>query len=63
MPFLLGIPLYVLLIGLLTPSTPSPASTPRPTCPRRPSGPHRRAEGIIWSVIISVIFGFILLVA
>jgi len=35
--------------------------TPRLTCPRRPTTP--RCRGIIYSVIVSVIFGFILLVS
>ena len=38
--------------------------TRRPTCPRRPTTPPRpRRAGIVFSVVVSVIFGFILLVA
>ena len=38
--------------------------TRRRTCRRRPTTPRRLApRGIVWSVVISVIFGFILLVA
>ncbi len=63
-PILLGIPLYVMLIGLLNAQYTltgfdASAHMSEETHEAATSAP----KGIIWSVIISVIFGFILLVA
>ncbi len=63
-PILLGIPLYVMLIGLLNAQYTltgydASAHMSEETHVAETSAPR----GIIWSVIISVIFGFILLVS
>ena len=45
-------------------STPTPATTPRPTSPRRPSAPRVEApKGIVRSVWVSIIAGWVLLIA
>ena len=63
-PILLGIPLYVMLIGLLNAQY---TLTGFDASAHMSEETHNAAEaaprGIYWSVIISVIFGFILLVA
>ena len=63
-PILLGIPLYVMLIGLLNAQY---TLTGFDASAHMSEETHEAAtaapKGIIWSVIISVIFGFILLVS
>jgi amino acid transporter len=63
-PLAFGIPLYVALIGLLNaqhtrPGYPAAAQMSPQTLAARPTAPR----GIVFSVVVSVIFGFILLVA